>query len=302
MDLPPLSSTRDTLGEALKASRRAAEVSDLMLAYLGQTLSQRGPVDPIKVWRETLPLLNASLPKEVRLKTEFPVPEIIILADALQLRQVLINLVVNAGEAIGDRVGEITVAVSLMPATEIRSPGFFPVNWEPKEEAYVCLSVSDEGGGMDPAILEKIFDPFFTTKLTGRGLGLAVVLGLVGAQEGALAVENEPGRAPPFGFSCPCPIRHCCRPGKRRRSFPALNRAGYGCSWWKMKSRFVLWPRLCCGGWAMRWWRRSMESRPLRCFDGIRNGSAVCCSTSPCRAGTAGRPWQPSGPCGRICR
>ncbi len=205
LDLPPLSSTRDTLGEALKASRRAAEVSDLMLAYLGQTLSQRGPVDPIKVWRETLPLLNASLPKEVRLKTEFPVPEIIILADALQLRQVLSNLVVNAGEAIGDRAGEITVAVSVMPATEIRSPRFFPVNWEPKEEAYVCLSVSDEGGGMDPAILEKIFDPFFTTKLTGRGLGLAVVLGLVGAQEGALAVENEPGRGSTFRVFLPLP-------------------------------------------------------------------------------------------------
>lgn len=203
LDLPPLSFSRDTLGEALKASRRAAEVSAQMLAYIGQTIGRREPLDVGQVVKDALPLLSATLPKDLRLKTDFSVPGPIIQADALHFRQILVNLVVNAGEAMGDRGGEITVSVSVIPAAEIRSSRFFPINWEPKEAAYVCLSISDKGGGIDPVILERIFDPFFTTKMTGRGLGLAVVLGLVKAQEGSLAVESEPGRGAIFRVFLP---------------------------------------------------------------------------------------------------
>ncbi len=226
-DLPSASSTRDNLEEALKASRRAAEVSALMLAYLGKTLVRREPLDVVQVLREAQPLLSASLPKEVRLKTDSSVPKLIIRADALHLRQILTNLVVNAGEAMGDRVGEVAVSVSVIPAAEIRLLRFFPVNWEPREESYLCLSVSDEGGGMDSSILEKIFDPFFTTKLTGRGLGLAVVLGLAGAQEGALAVETKAGRGTTFRVFLPLPDQ-ALLPAREEEAIPTAPQPGRG--------------------------------------------------------------------------
>jgi PAS domain S-box-containing protein len=214
IDLPRGAESRVNIAEAMKASGRAAEISRLMLAYLGQGIGARAPIELSEVCREARPVLAASLPEKVHLKMELPSARPVIRADAAQIGQVLTNLVVNAAEAMGDSEGDVTVAIHVTPATDIRGSRFYPPEWEPKEESYVCLSVSDTGTGMDQETLEKAFDPFFSTKFTGRGLGLAVVLGVVKAHEGALTVESAPGRGSVFRVFLPLAAQELQPPRK----------------------------------------------------------------------------------------
>jgi CheY-like chemotaxis protein len=121
-------------------------------------------------------------------------------ADPSQLRQVVMNLVTNASEAI-EGGGTITVRTRTLKLDEdVEGPaGPAPRGW------YVCLEVADTGCGMAPDTLCRIFDPFFTTKFTGRGLGLAAVLGIVRGHRGAILVKSEPGRGTTFQVLLPCP-------------------------------------------------------------------------------------------------
>ena len=105
--------------------------------------------------------------------------------------------------SLGDKEGDVTISVHEMPAADIHSSRFYPPGWEPRHESYACLSVSDNGMGMDATILDRAFDPFFSTKFTGRGLGLAVVLGVLKAHKGAVTVESSPGRGAVFQVFLP---------------------------------------------------------------------------------------------------
>jgi two-component system cell cycle sensor histidine kinase/response regulator CckA len=205
LNLPQESLYRANIIEAMKASRRAAEISGLMLSYLGQTTGKKEPLDLERACKEVLSLLGASLPGKVRLQNEFPQLGPTILAVGVHIKQILTNLVLNAGEAIGEQEGTITVAIRVMAATEIGDARFFPSDWQPKAKNYACLSVSDTGCGLDSMILERIFDPFFSTKFAGRGLGLPVVLGLVRAHGGAIIVESQPGCGARFQALFPLP-------------------------------------------------------------------------------------------------
>lgn len=186
------------LSNAMSASGRAADISRLMLASLGQIPFVRRSVGLSEVCCEAVPSLVESLPQKIRLRTGFPGKGPVILADPLQIKQVLTNLVVNAGEAVGDREGEITIAVSVVGADVTRRSGIHPPDWQPVADFYACLTVSDTGCGMDPDTMEKLFDPFFSTKFAGRGLGLAVVLGALKTHDGAVTVESTPGRGTVF--------------------------------------------------------------------------------------------------------
>ena len=209
----------------MKASRRAAEISHQMLAYLGQDTGKKEPIDLSEAYREALLLLTASLPKKARLKTEFPAEGVIILADAVQMKQVLTNLVVNAGEAMGGGEGDITVAIALIPAADIHASRFYPAGWKPKAETYACLSITDTGCGMDPETVDKLFDPFFSTKFTGRGLGLPVVMGIVKAHEGAVTVESGSGQGATFRVFLPVTDQ---KPLQTRKAEPVESRAVEG--------------------------------------------------------------------------
>lgn len=152
-------------------------------------------------------MLSALLPEKVRLiAANIPAQGPTILADSGQLKLILTNLVTNAIEAIGDQEGEIQLAVGLKPASELRSLSVSPVDWEPTAALYACLSVADTGCGVDATIHERIFDPFFTTKFTGRGLGLAVVHGIVKAHQGAIKVESRPGQGAVFNVFFPAAL------------------------------------------------------------------------------------------------
>jgi signal transduction histidine kinase len=197
-DLPEEGDAVDCIREAMKASHRAVEVSRLMLAYLGQTFVKKERLDLAEYSGEVLALEDVTNGRSVRLNTDMPSPGPIILGQPLHIKQILTNLISNAVEAIGEREGNVAVSVRTVSKEEIQELQFHPLDWQPSLTSYVCLSVSDNGCGMDEPTIGKIFDPFFTTKFLGRGLGLAVVLGLVRAHEGAITVESRQGRGSTF--------------------------------------------------------------------------------------------------------
>ncbi len=197
-DLPEDSDVRACIVESMKAAHQAADVSLMMLAYLGQTSGRKDPVDLVEIIRESLQSSSVSIPRHVHLKTDFPPGRPIILGDNLHLKQIIANLVSNAVEAMEHNEGNITVAVQVTRSSEIRGFRFFPMDWEPKAEQYICLSVSDTGCGMELTTIEKLFDPYFSTKFTGRGMGLPVLLGLVRAHNGATTVVSSLGRGSTF--------------------------------------------------------------------------------------------------------
>ena len=202
-ELHPHAESGLDLSAALQSARKAANISTQMLVYLGQTDVPREPLDLSEACRQSLPLLEAAIPKTVVLKTDLPAPGPVVKANDNQMQQVLTNLVTNAWEAGSNGSDAIRLSVKRAAAAEIPAANRFPVGWQPQEPAYACLEVADSGCGISSGDIEKIFDPFFTRKFIGRGLGLAVVLGILRNHGGAITVESEPGRGSIFRVFLP---------------------------------------------------------------------------------------------------
>ncbi len=201
--LPQPSDLAELLAEAMEATRRAAEVSRLMLAYLGQSPGRIEPLDLSLLCRQTFPILQAATTESALQEPDLPSPGPRIRANADQIQQILTNLVTNAWEAGKARTNTILVSVTTVPGREIPTQHRFPINWQPSSTEYACLRVSDTGAGIDQKNLGNIFDPFFSTKFAGRGLGLAVVLGIVKAHSGCVTVASEPNRGSDFQVFLP---------------------------------------------------------------------------------------------------
>jgi len=203
-DFPPRAGPAGKLTDALRAARDAAEVSKLMLTYLGQTHAQHEPLDLSEVCRRSLPLLRAALPKDMVLDADLPSPGPAISANANHVQQVLTNLITNAWEAGVDGRGVVRVTVKTVAPAGTSASHRFPIGWRPHDTAsYACLEVMDAGIGIADKDIEKVFDPFFSSKFAGRGLGLSVVLGIVREHGGAVTVETEPGRGSAFRVFLP---------------------------------------------------------------------------------------------------
>ena len=192
--------------EAIQATRKAAEVSSLMLTYLGQSEAKHEPLDLSATCRQNLALLRVAMPPHVGLETDLPSPGPVISADANRILQVLTNLVTNAWEVCGEGRGPVRLAVKTVTAAEISSAHRFPIDFQPQAQAYACLEVADMGGGIVTKEIEELFEPFFSTKSLGRGLGLAVVLGLARSHDGVVTVENHPGRGCAFRVFFPVSV------------------------------------------------------------------------------------------------
>jgi PAS domain S-box-containing protein len=191
------------LNKAINASDQAAEVSKMMLTYLGQTVEKQEPLNLSEICRMSIPQIQAAMPKNLVLETNLPSPEPVIEANVKQIQQILTNLVTNAWEAIGANNGSINLTVKIASLVEIATSHRFPVNWQPTDTPYACLEVQDNGCGIADKDLEEIFSPFFSTKFTGRGMGLPVVLGLVQVHRGVVTAESQPGQGSVFRVFLP---------------------------------------------------------------------------------------------------
>lgn len=194
---------RQNLVNAMEAARRSSETSGLLLAYLGQSNGEPEPLDLSAVCRQNLTKLQASLPDGIVLETKFLSPGPVVYANAKQVQLVLTNLITNGWESIGNRTGRVTVTTGILSTSDIPGTDFSGTDWQNTSQYYGLLKVMDTGSGMTGKELEKIFDPFFSTRFTGRGLGLAVVAGLVKAWGGMIDVKSVVGKGSIFRIFLP---------------------------------------------------------------------------------------------------
>ncbi len=195
--LQPDSTPRSYVDEVVKGARRAAELTQQMLAYSGKGKFVVQPLSLSALVEDMGRLLEVSISKKCVLKYHF-VPDLPACeADAAQMRQIIMNLIINASEAIGERSGVIAVSTGVIYCDRAYlSESYLDDNLP--EGLYTYLEVADTGCGMSDETKARLFDPFFTTKFTGRGLGLAAVLGIVRGHHGALKVYSELGTGTTF--------------------------------------------------------------------------------------------------------
>ena len=202
LDTPPSAPARESLEDIERAALRAAELCNQLLAYSGKGKFVLQAVDLTAAVREMPKLLDLSVSKRARLVYECASGLPSIEVDPSQLRQVIMNLIINASEAIGDQEGVIRVVTRTQPV-DAACKASLGLMGDIDDGDYVCLEVSDTGCGMDEATRSRIFDPFFTTKFTGRGLGLAAILGIVRGHNGGIAVKSAPGEGTQFQILFP---------------------------------------------------------------------------------------------------
>jgi two-component system cell cycle sensor histidine kinase/response regulator CckA len=197
-DISPLSPVRPSIEAIQIAGRRAADLTNQMLAYSGRGAFEIRQLDLSELVDEMIHLLESSTTKKAvlttRLESDLPGTR----GDPAQMQQVILNLIVNASEAIGDdEPGVVTVSTGV----HVCSREYLATSYLDEEQApgeYVYIEVADTGCGMDEEARTRLFDPFFSTKFTGRGLGLAAVLGIVRGHNGAIMVDTEPGKGTTF--------------------------------------------------------------------------------------------------------
>jgi nitrogen-specific signal transduction histidine kinase/CheY-like chemotaxis protein len=198
--LPEDDSLRPILELALKSGERGADLTRQLMAYAGQAAFHPRDVDVAAALRDNDELMRAAMPRPTELRTVIPPDLPPVYADPTQFQQVIMNLVLNAGEAIPpDRPGIIVISAETVDQDAPRA------SWtgDAPPGRYVAIEVHDNGTGIEPALLQKIFDPFFTTKFTGRGLGLAAVQGIVRSNHGAIEVESTVGKGSTFRVFLP---------------------------------------------------------------------------------------------------
>jgi PAS domain S-box-containing protein len=190
------------LKNAKATTLRAADLTRQMLAYSGKGLFVVKPTELNAIAEEMASLLKVSISKQVDLHFQFAKNLPMILADPAQIQQVVMNLVTNASEAIGDTQGEILLTTEILTLNASETASLHPGSPIPPGR-YVVLGVKDTGSGMSEEVLARIFDPFFTTKFSGRGLGLSAMLGILRAHHAGIRIQSAPGAGTEFRIYFP---------------------------------------------------------------------------------------------------
>ena len=202
MNVPGESKAVGNLQKIEKASIRAADLCQQLLAYSGKGKFVVGPLQINDIVKEMSHLLSVSISRKAKLIYDFQEDLPYFNGDATQIRQIVMNIITNASEAIADKQGKIKISTSLETLSKDDFASYYMAD-EISPGEYICLEVKDNGSGMDEETRLKIFEPFFTTKFTGRGLGLAAVLGIVRSHHGALRIESVPGKGTTFRIVLP---------------------------------------------------------------------------------------------------
>jgi signal transduction histidine kinase len=193
-DLPPDSPARENIERINAIATRGSQVVNLLLAYSGERASRRDRIDLSLVVAEMLVLLKGTISPKAVLEAEMApdLPE--VRANVTEIRQVVLNLIMNASESLQRQSGTIRVKTEFI--------GINPA------KAYCRLVVSDTGSGMPPEVCARAFDPFYSTKCIGRGLGLSVVQGIIRSLGGAVNITSTPGAGSSFEVLVPCAPAH----------------------------------------------------------------------------------------------
>jgi signal transduction histidine kinase/CheY-like chemotaxis protein len=225
---PPPSPVRSHIEKAIKAAERATHLTRQLLAYSGRGHFEIRAFNLNKLIQDNLHLFKVALPKSINLETELADSLPPVEGDTSQVQQVIVNLIINAAEAIGENPGMVRVNTTTQEVSESDEHVWQHTGEPLLPGRYVVLEVQDDGRGMDEETLAKIFEPFFTTKFTGRGLGLAAVLGIVRGHKGGLTVESQEGKGSAFQLFFPTSRSDVvasatiARPGKPAGSRPGV--------------------------------------------------------------------------------
>ncbi len=203
MKLDHLSPATPLLSNIEQASDRAAALCKQMLAYSGKGKFIVEPVNLTSMVREMMNLLEVSIDKNVVMRLDLSEQLLPIEADVAQMQQVIMNLVINASEAIDKHSGTLTIYTGVVDIDDAYIQTTY-ADSDLKAGRYVVLEVSDTGCGMDEETQKKLFDPFFTTKFTGRGLGMSAILGIIRGHHGGIKVYSELGKGTSFKILFPC--------------------------------------------------------------------------------------------------
>lgn len=200
------------IDKTVTAAERAADLTRQLLAYAGKGKFQINALDLNQVLRETAGLIEAALPNRATLQLQLTDPLPLIEADHGQLQQIVMNLVINAAEALHENGGYVRLATKVEPVTTAHHANPYLDTPLPPGD-YVALQVADNGCGMEQETLKRIFDPFFSTKVQGHGLGLAATLGIIRTHHGSIQVETQLGGGTTFTVLFPAvalpPVASC---------------------------------------------------------------------------------------------
>lgn len=191
----------DELTRILRAVDVGAQIVREIMTFGGRTVSAFGSVDCSLLIREMSQVMKVSISKAIKLSTNLPPGLGLVHGNSAQIQQLILNLVVNASQAIGDRKGEIRIRATMLTPEQRISP---VLDVPMAEGGYMLIEVIDNGPGITDEVKAKIFDPFFTTKPGGRGLGLAVAQAVVRAHGGIIDVLSAPGEGTTFRVFLPC--------------------------------------------------------------------------------------------------
>lgn len=214
-DLPQSSTASRIIQRAINASQRAADLSSMMLTYVGQLKKESVPVDLSHTVKAVLKNMDESKMAHVVLDLDLADPMPLVAADADQMRQMISGFITNAIESLGKEKGRVRISTGSMPCDRYYLASTY-LKEEMPEGMYAYVEVADTGCGMNAETLGNVFDPFFSTKFTGRGLGMAAVMGIIRSHNGAVKVNSvqEEGSV----FTALFPIQGCVHPRDRADS------------------------------------------------------------------------------------
>ncbi len=213
------------VADVVASARGASELCEQMLAFTGEAARDPAPLDLSALAGDVVRLLRPKLPAASELEMELESPFPAVMADAIHVGQLVMNLLTNAMDALEGERGTIRVR-TLVESCRSETFAGCPVGEDAIDGSYAVLEVTDTGCGMDRPTRERMFDPFFTTKVSGRGLGMAAVLGTVKAHEGAISVRSTPGRGTSIRLFLP--LASAPVPAKKKEPVPSGAWTGKG--------------------------------------------------------------------------
>jgi len=219
--------TENYINEIDKASDRAAALCRQMLAYAGKAQLSMAQVNMWMLVDEMTAMLKSTLPQNAVIIPELQTNIPFITADASQIRQIVMNLIINASEAIGKEQGEVKVSLTTTTVIAGQAEKDYHGKAIP-QGVYVCLEVTDTGCGMDEETKWRIFEPFYTTKFTGRGLGMSAVLGIINSHKGAVQLFSQLGQGTTFKVYLPVQASNSTGEEDQNQSVPSVPWQGSG--------------------------------------------------------------------------